>query len=223
MKLHIVGDSHIDIYGYFTHPNYAVMFHSAYMKNMPYCMNKIGREGLTNLKLDFESIGANEGDCVLYVLGEPDCRIHIYRQIMERNRSEDEVIDTLAKSFVDGIKQELEKHVNITVIVRFVLPPREHSFFPGLALYEHLTVNGGFIPLGTLEDRVRYTNKLNSLLAHYCSDCKNLHFLPSREEFIKESGELKNEIMTNQTHFSVAAIPLLYPVLTNLLDQILMK
>lgn len=207
-KLHIICDSHGSIYSGFGPP--FPVFHSAYHDGVPYCMNRLGKDQDDPICFAHERKGVCEDDVVMYVLGEPDVRIHIWRQINLKGREEAEVIRTLASNFIEAITSEARKMGSRT-IVRFVVPPRKNSYFRSIgAMYSHMLVDGAFVPSGTLEDRARYTRSLNASLAAACAE-NGIIFLPSLDFLAdSETGELKDEFMTEQTHLNKHCVPALF-------------
>lgn len=220
--MHIICDCHGTIYRDFPMSGRCPrpIIHSAYHDGVPYCMNRVGRDAADPVCFAHEKKGVVAGDAVLYVLGEPDVRMHIWRQINQKGRTEEAVITDLATSFLDAIAHEAKTHGTLT-LVRFVVPPRAFSRFPVAAavLYAHMATEGWFVPVGTLEDRVRYTKSLNSALAAGCAK-RGLEFLPPIDEFAQDSGELKDEYMDDQTHLSPSCVPVLFEQLAAALAKV---
>jgi hypothetical protein len=102
----------------------------------------------------------------MIIFGEPDVRIYFDKQINILNRNEDEVISILCKSYINTLRNIVPSHINI--IIRYILPPREYSMF-GIS-------NNIYTPKGTLEERIRYTNKMNSQLKFECMNYDNVFF-----------------------------------------------
>lgn len=82
----------------------------------------------------------------MFIFGEPDVIIHIDKQINVHERNEDEVIKTLARKYINKLIEITPRHIKI--IIRYILPQREHSMY------------GEYVPVGSLSCRVRYTYKL---------------------------------------------------------------
>lgn len=146
----ILGDSHVDIYKYSNinaYFNVKNIIHTDSLdverngKFTPYLMNTIGDRGEHYLAHHINTIEI--ADYIMYIFGEPDVRIHLHKQITVLDRDEDEVITTLVSKYVS--KLITITPVQSRIIIRYVLPQREHSMY-GTA----------YIPVGAIEDRVRY-------------------------------------------------------------------
>ena len=86
-------------------------------------MNRIGRDGIF-----FQNAGVKPGDIVILQFGEVDCRCHIGKQISIHGRLENEVVDTLANSFVAAIL--LNPVIKQTrCIISCVTPPIDQEFY----------------------------------------------------------------------------------------------
>jgi len=89
MKIFIFGDSHSEIYH--DHVN-----NTCKLSPTSITMHRISRDGVESVV----KTSITEKDVLLIVLGEVDVRCHIYRQIYENKRDEDEIINTLATKFI---------------------------------------------------------------------------------------------------------------------------
>ena len=201
-KLIIIGDSHVNIYASSSEIrnkfNVMRIIHSDCEdvarngKFLPYLMNTIGDKGESLIKHHIDKY--NDTEYTMFIFGEPDIRIHIHKQVKILNRDEDEVIQTLALKFISKIIEITPKHLKI--IIRYILPQREHSMF------------GEWVPNGTLSDRNRYTNKLNATLNQICVKKRILFFDNyERDSLVKEDGSLKDEYCDGTTHYNLKSIP----------------
>jgi len=199
----ILGDSHTGIYRISNIFNY---FHSVNIhhidweditrnkKFMPYTMNSIASRG--ELILDSWLKKYEDVEYIMLIFGEPDIRIHFYKQIYELKRDPDEVVITLANNFIKKLL-EIFMNTNKKIIIRYVLPQREISMYG--------CCNNIYVPRGLLSDRVLWTNKLNAYMKEICLKYPNkILFFENfaQNEFIKESGELKNEYCDGSTHYN---------------------
>jgi hypothetical protein len=85
--------------------------------------------------------------------------------------------------------------------------------------------NNIYIPQGTLEERVRYTNKLNETFKSECSK-NNMFFFENifKDELVSENGELLDIYCDSLTHYNQNAIKILEKEttqnFTNILNRI---
>ena len=110
--------------------------------------------GLRAVKfIDLKKMGIEEGSTVIFSFGEIDVRCHIGKQAGLKGRDVNEVIETLAKKYIQTILENRAKYQAMTCIVYNVVPPVSH---------------GGSNPVqpvyGPIEDRIRNTKQLNRTL-----------------------------------------------------------
>lgn len=209
MKLLILGDSHTNIYEnngtLFSNIFNEVRIHYCDSDNYkltgqlkPILLNSIQKKGdiiLGNYIKTYSNF-----DYIMLIFGEPDVRIHFHKQIHTLKRDEDEVINTLVTSLITKLKSFIPS--NMKIIIRYILPPRESSMFN--------VDNNKYIPQGTLDERIRYTNKLNSALK-YLSTENNIYFFDNiyKNELINQRGELADKYCDGQTHYNNNTLPIL--------------
>lgn len=205
-KIAILGDSHASIYGQ-THLSQhfdKCCVHQTDAddverngKYMPYLMNTLAQNADSLMGHYFQRY--SDADYIMFVFGEPDVRIHFNKQINIMHRSEDEVIETLCKIYINKLVSCVPKE---KIIIRYILPQRKFSMF-GIC-------NNQYVPQGTLEDRVRYTFKMNHKLKELCSANGILFFENiENKNLTNEEGELKDEYCDGLTHYNRNAVKLL--------------
>jgi hypothetical protein len=146
-------------------------------------MHRVGRDKMIpNWK------PCSQRDTVVFAFGEVDCRAHIGKQI-ELGRTENEVIDTLTKEYIDTICSV----TNSRVIVVAVIPPTARKD------YESSVVNCGFPFVSSDEDRVRYTRSVNNHLFELCRKYNFIFFDPY-EPYTREDGCLRRELSDGNVH-----------------------
>jgi hypothetical protein len=156
-------------------------------------MNTIANKGKEVLNFYINYI---KNSYILFIFGEPDVRIHIHRQINHYSRDEDEIIDTLAKNYVNSVI-EICKLCNSIPIIRYIIPPVDREFWE----IEIFKANG------SIEERVRYTNKLNEKIQYYCKINKVLFFENINKQILtNQNGSLKEEYIFEQTHYNSKSI-----------------
>jgi hypothetical protein len=96
-----------------------------------------------------------------FVYGEVDCRCHIGKQVL-LGRDEDDVINELTSAYIDSIKSAITSYKQIIIVG--VIPPRCQEEFE----HDHGPITHEFPFVGTDDERVRYTNKVNKNLKSLC-------------------------------------------------------
>jgi hypothetical protein len=116
-------------------------------------MHGVGRRGVPN----FNASDHTKDSIAVFCFGEVDCRCHIQRQI-NLGRREDDVIQELVDAYLATVNQSVGTNVVVAVI-----PPTRQA--------DYESVNGPIthhLPfVGTDEDRVRFTRKVNDRLAKH--------------------------------------------------------
>jgi len=116
-------------------------------------MHAIGRDGLDLLRP--ELFGVQDGDEVVFLFGEIDARIHIARQRDDHGRAPEDVIAILVQAYLAAIDAKAASYRNLGVTVAAVLPPSNDS---------RLLSSPEMRPVGSIEDRVGFTQRLNQML-----------------------------------------------------------
>lgn len=212
MSLVILGDSHTQIYhqtDYLKTKFNNIYIHFIDNENAgrtgtysPYLMNTLSNTG--DIILQDYFIKYNSVNYMMFVVGEPDVRIHFNKQINILGRDEDEVINTLCTKYIIKLEEIRNKYLPTTrIIIRYILPSREHSYFNASGV--------DYIPQGKLEDRVRYTSKMNNKFKELCQKYINILFLENIMylELTKLNGEIKDEFVADQTHYNINSVNLL--------------
>ena len=155
-------------------------------------MNTISNRGeiyLSNHIQTYKNI-----DYIMYIFVEPDIRIHFDKQINILNRNEDEVIETLCKNYIEKLLEITPN--NTKIIIRYILPQRIYSMFGSI-----------YTQNGSINDRVRYTNKMNDTIRDLCK-ISNIYFLDNYEknQLINNDGRLKDEFCDGLTHYNENSI-----------------
>ena len=213
-RIVILGDSHVNIYSecsdLITEFNIIRVIHTDsedVTRNgrfIPYLMNTIGDRGHLLLQPHIDKY-KNNADYMMFVFGEPDVRIHFNKQINELGRDENEVVYNLASKYVAKLRQIVPSHIKI--IVRYLLPQRRHSMF------------GDWVPRGSLEERVRYNQKMNNALQQICNEMRVL-FLKNSEfaNLTTAEGELKDEYCDGLTHYNSASVKFIINELSQIVN-----
>jgi hypothetical protein len=165
--IHVFGDSHS--LEFFQIPH-CVIHHLG-----PITMHRVGRDGLSFLYLP--NLGVLEGEVAVFSFGEIDARCHIGRQRDLFNRSQDEVIETLAYNYLYTLVLNRMLYRKLTLIVYSVTPPTDCHYNPAYPFY------------GSVEDRVAITKQLNRRLKQLCRKV-GIEFLDVYADYANPDGTL---------------------------------
>ena len=128
--------------------------------------------------------------CISY--GEIDCRCHIQRQV-DAGREEEVVIREVVDAYMDSIRHNLREYK--AVIVVGVIPPTRRYDYES----QHGPITHEFPFVGTDEDRVRYTTRMNQRLNERCQLEGFLYFQPY-SYYTREDGTLRYELSDQTVH-----------------------
>jgi hypothetical protein len=151
-------------------------------------MYRIGRDGIDdfNIKLSY---GVQESDVVVFTFGTIDLYMHMHRYMQQKidfkqmmHRDIDEVIDTLAKNYVQTLQKNRENYKELGVVICACLPPVYHPIYEA----NFLSVWPDKLYLPT---HVTLVSKLNERLAYY-AEKNNFLFLNINHMFQGSEGEL---------------------------------
>jgi hypothetical protein len=148
-------------------------------------MYRIGRD---NIIINFNNNEHDEHSMICLSYGEIDCRCHIKRQI-DLGKDEDTVINNLISIYFLTIKNNIIKYKKIIIIG--IIPPTSNL--------EYINRNPEYPFVGTDDDRVRYTFKMNNLLKKFCEDYNYVYFNPYNF-YTRDNGTLKYEFSDNTVH-----------------------
>ena len=128
--------------------------------------------------------------CLSY--GEIDCRCYIHKQIMVGGNEVDIICDLIKKYFIT-IKNNIAIYKKIVIVG--IIPPTKQDDYEKI----HGRITHEFPFIGTDDDRVRYTFKMNKKIEEYCNIYKYQYFNPY-EFYTNENGYLKYELSDNCVH-----------------------
>jgi hypothetical protein len=151
-------------------------------------MFRIGRD---NVIINYNKDEVGENDTIILLYGEVDCRCHIQRQINIGN-NEDDVINELVNNYFQTIKNNI---TNKNIIISGVVPPTKQN--------DYESINGPILHdfpfIGTDEDRVRYTTKVNTLLEKMANE-NNFYYFHPYDYYTRDDGTLKYELSDKIVH-----------------------
>ena len=179
--IYIYGDSHAS----FSFRNLKLQHNNLHCSSIT--MFRIGRDGII---INFNK-NIQKGDIIILSYGEVDCRCHIQRQV-NLGMKEDDVINELVSNYFKTIK-----NIDATIIIVGVIPPTKQ--------YDYERIHGPIIHefpfVGSDEDRVRYTNKVNKLLEEFSIMNNYIYFNPYYY-YERPDGTLKHELSDSIVHLS---------------------
>lgn len=120
---------------------------------------------------------------IIFCLGEVDVRCLIHKQIVEKNRDEDEVINDLAikyKTFLDFISKGIDPKYHKHIWAMSIVPTTEEQ-----------DLGHEFSQKGSLLERKRYTEKLNNAIKNTCNQ---YHFFDIYDLYLGPNGSINKEL-----------------------------
>jgi len=182
--IYIYGDSHAS----FSFRNLNLDYNDLHSPSIT--MFRIGRD---NIIINFNKDIIQKGDIIILSYGEVDCRCHIQRQI-NLGVNEDAIINELVSNYFKTIKNNII-NIDAKIIIVGVIPPTKQ--------YDCEIINGPIVHefpfVGSDEDRVRYTNKVNKLLEELSIINNYIYFNPYYY-YERPDGTLKHELSDSIVH-----------------------
>lgn len=179
MSIHTIGDSHSGN-GW----SGIVQHHLG-----PLLCYSFGKEKLS--RCDIRYYDLNDGDSIVFCLGEIDCRCHIHKHISETHRYQD-IIDYIVKNYFEAIALNISVcNANLKkVCIYNVVPP----------VQKYNTVESPEYPyLGSDEERKSYVLYFNKKLKENCIE-RGYLFFDVYDKYTDENGFLKKELSDGNVH-----------------------
>uniref|UniRef100_A0A6C0HZ03 SGNH hydrolase-type esterase domain-containing protein n=1 Tax=viral metagenome TaxID=1070528 RepID=A0A6C0HZ03_9ZZZZ len=184
--IRIFGDSHAE----FSFKNLKLPNNNYFCYSIT--MFRIGRD---NVIINFNKNIIKKNDIIVLSYGEVDCRCHINKQI-NLGINEDDIINQLVNKYITTIKNNTI-NLDVKIIIVGVIPPTKKSNYE---------IENGKMPnnfpfpfLGSDQDRVRYTNKVNKLLEELSVNNNYIYFNPY-SYYTTDDGTLKYEFSDKNVH-----------------------
>lgn len=181
--IYLYGDSH----AYFSFKGLTLPYEDRHEQSIT--MHRIGRDHQI-IHYNPAEHDENTVSCISY--GEVDCRCHIHKQRL-LGRDEDEIIHYLARDYVCTAYDVIR--TGYTIIIIAVPPPARQA--------DYESVNGPitheFPFVGSDEDRVRYTRKMNIELENQCNRL-GIYFINPYSSYTREDGTLRYEDSDQSVH-----------------------
>jgi len=153
-------------------------------------MFRIGRDQAI---INFHPSHLGPDNILVFVYGEIDVRFHIGNQIL-RGRKEEEIIQQLVMAYFNTIKTVAASSYR-HIIVTSILPPCQQAEFE--SVHGKITHENPFQLSDT--DRVRFRERMNTLLREYCQENHFVFFDPY-EFYTRADGTLKFEYSDTSVH-----------------------
>jgi hypothetical protein len=185
--IYIYGDSH----AHFSFKNLNLPYTDLHQASIT--MYRVGRDNKIINFINTDFLQSN--DIIILAYGEVDCRCHIQRQT-DMGRNEDEIINELVTNYIRTIKNNITTaFATSNIILVGIIPPTTQ------ADYELLNgpITHEFPFVGTDNDRVRYTNKVNKLLETEAKKNNYIYFNPY-SYYTRDDGTLKHELSDLLVH-----------------------
>lgn len=183
--IYIYGDSH----AHFSFKNLNLPHNNLWRASIT--MHRVGRD---NHIINFANkANLQNNDIIILAYGEIDCRCHIRRQV-DMGKNEDEIINELVTNYIKTIKNNMTV-ASVKVIIVGVIPSTKKTDFEG----HHGPITHEFPFVGSDEDRVRYTNKVNKLLETEAKNNNYIYFNPYLY-YTRDDGTLKRELSDLGVH-----------------------
>jgi hypothetical protein len=177
--IHTIGDSH----SYNGWPNTVQMHHLGALLCYSFGAYKLAR-------CDLRRMNINDGDTIVFCLGEIDCRCHIHKHISEAPYQT--IIDGIVIQYFDTINM----HVNIlqrnlkNVCVYNIVPP----------IQRHNTEEDpGYPFVGSDEERKEYVLYFNRKLKEFCERYKYV-FFDVYDKYTDANGFLRKDLSDGKVH-----------------------
>ena len=136
---------------------------------------------------------AKDGDTVLFVLGEIDCRVHIYRQSIIQKREANEIIFDVVERYGRVVK-DVRDHNPVKVAVLDVPPAVKQ---PNVYMVDYY---------GTRDQRAEIARRFNIVLRDWCEK-NEICFIEIYDRLTDERGWLKDEYAEDEVHVSGVVVP----------------
>ena len=179
MSIHTIGDSHSNAgwSGIINHHLGQVLCYS------------FGKEKLN--RCDIRNFNINDGDTIVFCLGEIDCRCHVHKHITDALTYQ-VIIDNIVENYFEAIKLNISiSQIKLkNICVYNIVPPIEKY---------NTSENHNYPYLGTDEERKQYTLYFNKKIKEKCIE-KNYTFFDIYNNYIDENGFLRKDLSDGNVH-----------------------
>lgn len=188
--IHIIGDSHSLLFQHELFKIHYIGPATAFNLFTEHSSNQSKQKILEIM----EKLKNSKKPYIMFVLGEIDSRIHIYKVHKEKNIPLEEVIEQTAKRYSLHLAEIMKLFPNMQVMVFNVLPPGEQG---NVYKYSHYADRA---------TRLHITEILNQKLKEYTSQ-HNIPFIETYNELIDNKKDRIKEFVFDDIHYSNKIIP----------------
>jgi len=185
MTIHAIGDSHSWVIGQIN-PDITVLCHLGAVLCYSFCNETLNR-------CDIRNFNIQNGDTIIFSLGEIDCRCHIHKHITE-TMSYQQIIDDIVEKYFEAIKINIVvsnlklKHICVYNIV----PPIQKENTPEDPDYPFL---------GSDEERKEYVLYFNKKLKEKCTE-NGFIFFDIYDKYTDQNGFLRKDLSDGRVHIA---------------------
>lgn len=155
-------------------------------------MHRVGRDKLIILD---ENYIINNSLCI-FCFGEIDVRTHFYKQIEEKKRKEEEVINSLVYNYIETIKLNIINKKIVTGIMSIIPPSyKENKDESARIKWYKFCFNGSD------KQRAHWTFLVNKELKKYCIN-NNWEYIDIYSLYVDENGMLKDQYCNDGCHIT---------------------
>lgn len=179
MSIHTIGDSHS--YSGWTNVN---IHHLG-----PKLAFSFGRDKLKFC--DIRNFNIQDGDTIIFCLGEIDCRCHVHKHITDTITYQN-IIDNIVDKYIEAINLNIEtSKIKLKYISIFNIVPPIQKY------NTNENINQPY--LGTDEERKEYVLYFNNKLKEKCLE-NNFLFFDVYNKYLDKNGFLNKELSDNNVH-----------------------
>ena len=181
MTIHTFGDSHC-----------AFGFCKIKSNNFSVVCNNVNATTMMNFSrfklkvIDIYEFNVQEGDVVLFSLGEIDCRCHVHK-FKEKFKT---LINEMITGYMDAIKVNVERFIDLKVMVYNIPPTLRGTIYNNNIEYPFICSD---------EERIVYIKYMNEKLKEHCKD-NNFIFLDVYDKYVGDDGLMKYELSDGRIH-----------------------
>lgn len=186
VTIHIIGDSHGNIFHNI--PNFS-------FNQMPMCAHNLLKESHKKQILTYVEAKVKEGDHVLLIFGEIDCRLHFHYQSQKQNRPISELIDETIQRY--GAFGKILSDMGIDYAFYNIVPT---GTWKHLRYSEYATCE--------MELRQRIYREFHDKLAEYCRK-NGRKLVDIWDSVADEDGFTKHEFRQDEVHLNTKALPII--------------
>lgn len=142
-------------------------------------------------RIDIRNFNINDGDTIIFSLGEIDCRCHIQKYITDMVKYET-IIDNIIYNYFEAIKLNLTiANIKLKNICIFnIVPPVQK---------DTVVENSDYPFLGTDEERKTYVLYFNKKLKEKCIE-NNFIFFDIYDNYCDKNGYLIKDLSDGHVH-----------------------